>query len=57
MQVTVRITKNYGREAIYPVDENAKIFAHMLQQQTLRRSDIENIKKLGYIVNVEAQTL
>lgn len=57
MQITVRVTKNYGREAIYPADETAYTFAEMLGQQTLRRQDIESIKKLGYTVNVEAPAL
>jgi hypothetical protein len=56
-EITVRVTKNYGVEAIYPANANAEIFASMLNQKTLRRRDIENIKKLGYTVNVEAPTL
>jgi hypothetical protein len=51
--ITVRITSNFGNEAIYPVCKDARIFAEMLGRKTLTRRDIASIKALGYVVAVQ----
>lgn len=51
----VKVVNVFGRESIYPVCERAKIFADMLGQTTLTRSNIANIKKLGYSFQVQQQ--
>lgn len=48
--ISVSVSANYGREAIYPVCADAKIFAEMLGRKTLTRADIRSIKALGYTV-------
>lgn len=48
--ISVSIKANYGREAIYPVCADAKIFVAMLGRKTLTREDIRSIKALGYAV-------
>lgn len=53
MEIIVKITQNYGTEAIYPVCEAAKTFARMAGTKTLTRSTIALIKRLGYAVNVQ----
>lgn len=53
--ITVRIKNNYGQDTIYPVCEKAKTFSKMLGQKTLTRGDINNIKELGYAVDVETE--
>lgn len=52
MEITVKITKNYGTEAIYPVCEKARTFAVMAGTKTLTRYTIALIKRLGYTVHV-----
>lgn len=55
--ITVRITKNYGVEAIYPTDEAGLIFTGLTGKKTFSRHDIQLIKNLGYEVQVEAPAL
>lgn len=50
MKITVKIATNYGREYIYPVCPQAKLFARLAGHKTLTRSDIGLIKQLNYEV-------
>jgi hypothetical protein len=52
--ITVRVTKNYGVEAIYPVCPQAALFAQLVGTKTLTRASIETIKALGYSIEVAA---
>jgi hypothetical protein len=56
-EIIVKIKNNFGNEAIYPACDKARIFAEMVGQKTLTRSNIETIKKLGFTINVEQQKL
>jgi len=56
-EITVKITKNYGAEAIYPVDEAGQTFARLAGTRTLTRSTLELIKKLGYEIKLQQATL
>jgi hypothetical protein len=51
--ITVKVTKNYGVEAIYPADKTAELFARLTGTKTISRSAIETIKNLGFEVKVE----
>lgn len=55
--IVVRITKNYGNEAIYPICENAKLFAALAKTTTLTRNTLAIAKKLGYAISVEPVSL
>lgn len=57
MYIEIRIQNVYGNDLIYPVCNTAKIFASMLGTKTLTRSAIDHIKKLGYEIRVQSQTL
>jgi hypothetical protein len=57
MTVTVQIKQVYGKQAIYPVCEKAKIFAALAGTTTLTVQAIAQIKLLGYDVTVAQQTL
>jgi len=57
MKITVSIKNNYGNEAIYPACERGHIFAQIAGTKTLTRETIDKIKKLGILVDVEAQKL
>lgn len=52
-EITVQILENYGREAIYPADEQARLFADIAGTRTLTRTTIEMVKKLGYTIKLE----
>jgi hypothetical protein len=51
--ITVRVTKNYGTEVIYPVSDKAKLFADLSGTRTLTKNAINLIKKLGYEIYVQ----
>ena len=55
LTIKVQIKNVYGRELIYGACEKAKIFAHLVGQQTLTRENIKSIKALGYAVEVVSE--
>lgn len=55
--ITVRIRQVYGRDTIYPVCEKAQLFAQLIGQKTLGQHDLTLIRKLGYTVETEQQTI
>lgn len=57
MKITVRIKQVYGMDRIYPVCENAILFAKLAGQVTLSREHVETIRKLGFEVLTEQQVL
>ena len=56
-QITIKIVNQYGRPVIYPVCDNAILFACLTGTKTLTRDAITSIKALGYTVKIEQQTL
>ena len=38
----------YGKDLIYPICKDAKLFANLTKQKTLSVNDILRIKSLGY---------
>lgn len=56
MQITVRLTNQYGLRVIVPVCDTAKTFAQLAGTKCLTPGAVELIKLLGYTVKVE-QTL
>ena len=52
MDISVQIKNIYGNEHIYPACEKAEVFCRMLRQKTLTPRDVEQIKRLGFDVNV-----
>jgi hypothetical protein len=55
--ITVRVTNNFGNKAIYPVCETSINLAKLAKTETLTPSAIETIKKLGYVIEIQQQTL
>lgn len=53
----VDVKSVYGNERIYPICENAKIFAQMLGQETLTRRDLNYMEKLGYKIQTVRKDL
>lgn len=52
LKAFVKIQNVYGVERIYPVNETAIILTNLTGNKTLKRDDIERIKKLGISVEV-----
>ena len=57
MNIIVKVTKNYGVEAIYPTGDISKLLLKLTGRKTFSRSHIATIKKLGYDVAVEKEEL
>lgn len=57
MKITVKVATNYGREYIYPVCPQAKLFTRLAGRKTLTRHDIDVIKQMGYTVSQEVSEL
>jgi len=55
--ITVKIKNVYGEDKIYPVSDQAKLFANIAGTKTLTDYTIAKIKELGYTINVAQQTL
>lgn len=56
-KITVRIRQVYGRDTIYPVCEKACIFAKLLGQKSISAYQLADIRKLGFEVETEQQTV
>lgn len=52
MNIQVQVKTIYGNQTIYPICDKAKTFAKMLRQTTLTMTDVNNIKNLGFEVEV-----
>jgi len=57
LSIQVQIKNVYGSEMVYPVCDNAKLFAEMVGRKTLTARDISSIKKLGYTITVKQRSL
>ena len=57
MNITVKVTNNYGSRAVYPVCRAGKMFAMIAGTVTLTPPTIALIKQLGYEVQVAQETL
>ena len=55
--ITVKIKNVCGEEKVYPVSDEAILFACIAGTTALTNSTINMIKQLGYSIWVEQQTL
>jgi hypothetical protein len=53
----VRIAHNYGKRAIYPVNEAAQLIAELAGTKTLTHEAIQTAKRLGYTIKAEEPQL
>ena len=57
MNITVRVTNNFGNRAIYPVCDDAQTFAELAGTTTLTDDSIRLVKALGYEVQIQREAL
>ena len=57
MEITIRLKSNYGQQVAYPACEQSKLFATIAETKTLTRRTLQLIKKMGYQINVEQQSV
>lgn len=55
MNITVRITKNYGLQTVYPACPAAELFAKIAGTKTLTTHALRDIAALGYQINVQQE--
>ena len=53
MKIVVTIKNVYGQERIYPYCDKAKLFTALTNSVTLSKKNIEDIKSLGYTIEVQ----
>jgi hypothetical protein len=57
MNITVRITSNYGCRTVYPACPTSELLAKLAGTKTLTPGALELIKQMGYTVNVQQEQL
>jgi hypothetical protein len=57
LTIIVQIKSIYGKEQIYPICNNARGFCALLNQKTLTRENIGNIKNLGYKIEIAQESI
>jgi hypothetical protein len=57
MNITVRVTNNYGTRAVYPVCPTACLLAELAGTKTFTHAALQKIERLGYAINVQQQTI
>jgi hypothetical protein len=53
MNITIRLTTQYGAQVIVPVCNTARQLAELAGTKNLTAQAVKMIKALGYVVNVE----
>jgi hypothetical protein len=57
MKITVRLDKNYGVWVVYPVCEQAQLFAAIAGTKTLKEKTLDQIMQLGYEIQVSGDQI
>jgi hypothetical protein len=56
-KITVRLDKNYGVWVVYPVCEQAQLFAAIAGTKTLKEKTLDQIMQLGYEIQVSGEQI
>ena len=56
-KITVRLDKNYGSWVVYPVCQQAQLFAAIAGTKTLKEKTLDQIMQLGYEIEVAADQI
>ena len=57
MKIEVSIKNVYGVERIYPMCKISNSFTRLMRKRTLDRDEIQEIKSMGYTVEVVSEKL
>ena len=57
MKITVEIKNVYGNRLVYPACDQARTFCSLVGSKTLTQHHLNEIKALGYSVEVQTPTL
>ena len=57
MTITVRVRNIYGNKTVYPACPKAQIFADIAGHSTLTRATLDGIRRLGYLIEVQQETV
>ena len=57
MSITVSVRSVYGKELVYPADDQAALFAALIGAKTFGALQLRTIRALGYTVQVAAGQL
>jgi hypothetical protein len=57
MKITVRLDKNYGSWVVYPVCQQAQLFAAIAGTKTLKEKTLDQIMQLGYEIQVSGEQI
>lgn len=57
MEIQIELKNIYGENKFYPICEKSKVFADLLEQKTLTKKDLEQIKKLGFEITLVHQKI
>jgi len=57
MEIKVSIKNVYGVERIYPQCKISQSFSRLMRKKTFDRDEIQEIKTMGYTVEVVKETL
>ena len=57
MHITVQVRNVYGNDLVYPMDDQAALFASLVNARTFNARQIATIRALGYAVHVAAGQL
>jgi hypothetical protein len=57
MEITVRVKNVYGKQLVYPVNDNAQLLCALTGAKTFTSEALAVIKQLGYTVTVETPTI
>ena len=57
MHITVSVRSVYGNDLVYPADDQAALFAALVNAKTFNARQISHIRALGYDIHVAAGQL
>ena len=57
MNITLRITSNFGNRAVYPVCDVSHKLADLIGTKTFTDSALKKLADLGYVITVQHQVL
>ena len=57
MHITVQVRNVYGNDLVYPADDQATLFARLINAKTFNAGQLGTIRALGYAVHVASGQL